>query len=337
MSPLAKYTVKRLLFVPVGAFIIISFSFLIVNAVPSNPAREKLGEQAPPAAIDELNRQLGLDQSLWQRYLDYLSGILHFDLGTSYYTDRPVIDDIVDYLPNTLELIVLAIIVATILGVGAGLIAAQFRQRAPDFLARAFIMFGQAIPEFFLGLLLIFFLFYKFGWVTEPTGRLGILDITPPVRTHFLFIDCALAGDWTTLRSALAHSVLPVMTLGIAIAAILAKTTRSVVARSLDSYQVEFARALGLPERKVFGYALRTARTPILTYGVIIFAALLGGAAIVEQVFAWNGLGQWLLDRMSHLDLPAMQGAILVLGLGTLFVLVVLDVLVAFLDPRVSL
>jgi ABC-type dipeptide/oligopeptide/nickel transport system permease component len=336
MPPALRYALKRLLFVPFGLFIVISLSFAVVNVIPSDPARETVGVLATERDVIQARHQLGLDQSFWHRYVEYVRGIFHGDLGHSYYSERSVWSDIVTYLPNTLELIVLSLIVATTLGVGIGLLGARFRSGPPDVFARGFIMVGQAVPDFFLALLLIFVLFYKLHWVTAPTGRLGLLDIPPPTRTHALILDCLLAGDWTTLRSALAHAVLPVLTLGTSTAAILAKTTRSVVGSSFDSHQVEFARACGLPERAVFGYALRAARTPIITYGVILFSALLGGAAIVEQIFSWNGIGQFALDRMQHLDLPEMQGIVLVLGVKTLIVLVLLDLVVIFLDPRVS-
>jgi peptide/nickel transport system permease protein len=336
MSRATRYAFKRLLFVPFGLFVVVSLSFAVINVIPSDPARELVGELATEADVTRARTELGLDRSFWDRYVDYVGDVARGDLGRSYYSNRPVWDDIVSYLPNTLELVFLALIVATVLGVGLGLIGARFRSRAPDHAARGFIMLAQAVPDFFLGLILIFFLFYKFGWVTAPTGRLGLLDTAPPVRTHALLLDCMLAGQWGTFKSALAHSVLPVLTLGISAAAILAKTTRSVVGKSFDSYQVEFARACGLPERTVFAYALRASQTAIITYGVILFTALVGGAAIVEQIFSWNGIGQFALDRMQRLDLPEMQGIVLVLGVKTLIILVLLDLLIAFLDPRVS-
>ena len=151
-----------------------------------------------------------------------------------------------------------------------------------------------------------------------------------------LILDSALAGQWGVFQSALTHAILPALALGVSVAAVLAKTTRSAVARALSSYQVEFARACGLRERQVLAYAFSVARTPVITYSVILFATLIGGDAIVETIFSWGGIGQWLVGRLQQLDLPEMEGIILVLGVELLVLLILLDILIMLLDPRVS-
>jgi ABC-type dipeptide/oligopeptide/nickel transport system permease component len=332
------FALKRLAFVPAAVLIVVTLSFFIVNFVPSDPAREKSGGLSSEADVQLIRHQLGLDKDVWHRFWDFLTNLFtHGSLGRSYYSDRPVWADIGLYLPSTIELIVLSLFVATVLGVGVGAIGAHFKERAPDVVVRVFITVTQAIPDFFLGLLLIFLIFYKAGWAPAPTGQNGLLEFPENPLTHAVLFDALIQGQWSLAGSAFTHAILPALTLGIFYSAYFAKTTRSVLGRAFDSYQVEFARSLGLPERRVLGYAFRQARTPIITYGSILFAALIGGAAIVETVFAWGGLGQFAIDRILHLDIPEVQGFIMIAGLFTLLVFLVLDILVIFLDPRVSI
>jgi peptide/nickel transport system permease protein len=334
---LLTYAGRRLLFVPFAVFIVVSLSFVLINGIPSNPALSIAGDLATPQAVQEVKHSIGLDQSFEHRYLTYIKGVfLHGDLGKSYYSQRSVKSDLVQFWPSTVELVILSLGFAVIVGLTIGTVAAYWQRRGPDKAAQVYISFFNAIPNFFLGLVLIFVLFFKLGWAPAPTGQLGLLAQPPPVHTHSIMLDSLIAGQWGTFGDAMSHALLPVLALGLTIAAVLAKTTRSVLGRALDSYQVEFARACGLSERQALGYAFRVARTPLLTYGVILFAALLGGVAVVETVFAWNGLGQWMVDRFQHLDLPEMEGIVLLTGLTTLLLLIVLDILVVFLDPRVS-
>lgn len=332
------FAAKRLAFVPAAVLIVITLSFFIVNLVPSDAARAKTGGLASEEEIAIVNHELGLDKDVWHRYADFMSNLFtNGSLGRSYYTERSVWQDIWLYLPSTIELIVLSLLIATIIGVGAGTIGAHFKDRLPDFLVRGFITVTQAIPDFFLGLLLIFLIFYKAGWLPAPTGQNSLLEFPENPITHAVLFDAIINGHWSLAGSAARYAILPSLTLGIFYAAYFAKTARSVVGQAFDSYQVEFARSLGLPARQVLGYAFRQARTPIITYGSILFAALIGGAAIVETVFAWGGLGQFAIDRILHLDIPEVQGFIMVAGLFTLIIFLILDLLVIFLDPRVSI
>jgi peptide/nickel transport system permease protein len=234
-------------------------------------------------------------------------------------------------------LVLMAMVVAVILGLLIGILAGYFRDRLPDRVMRVVISGIQSVPDFFLGLLLIYLLFFKMGWAPPPVGRIGLLESPPPTVTDALILDSIIAGDWELVRSALYHSLMPVLALGVYYTAYFAKTARATLGPAFRSPQVEYARACGLSEWKVLGYAFRQARTPIITYGAILLAALIGGAAIVEIVFSWGGLGQWAVDRILTLDIPAIQGFILVTGTLTLLIYFALDILVAMLDPRVSL
>lgn len=338
MRHFALFAARRLAFVPVAVLIVVTLSFFIVNLVPSDAARAKAGGTATEADVAIVKHQLGLDKDVWHRYADFMSNIFqHLSLGRSYYSERTVWSDVWQYLPSTIELIGLSLLMATIIGVGAGTIGAHFKERVPDVIVRGFVTITQAIPDFFLGQLLIFLIAVEAGWLAVPSGQVGLMDFPESPLTHAVLFDAVIQGQWGMAGTAFSHAILPVLTLGLFYSAYFAKTARSVVGRAFDSYQVEFARSLGLSDAKVLGYAFRQARTPIITYGSILFAALIGGAAIVETVFAWGGYGQFALDRILQLDIPEIQGFIMVGGLITLLVFLLLDILVIFLDPRVSI
>lgn len=336
MTEFWRFLLKRVLFLPVGLFVVVSLAFWIVAVIPSDPARVVAGPVATDQQVAAVRRQLGLDHTLIYRYWEYLRGIvLHGDLGHSFYSGRAVTADLWQYFPSTLELITAATVVAAILGISVGTMAAM-SQGFPDRIGRFYISVTQSIPDFVLGIVFIYVFFYVLGWAPAPTGQLGILDPTPPHITNSIVLDTMITGHWSLLSSALAHAVLPVCALGIFYSSVFAKTTRSALARALHSHQVEFARACGLPERTVLAYAFRVARTPIITYGAILFAALAGASAIVEVVFSWGGFGQFAVDRILNLDVPEIQGVILVFGTMTMLVFLLLDILIVGLDPRVS-
>ena len=332
---LRTYVRRRVLFLPVALFTVVVLSFLLVNALPGNPAGVIAGPAATPDELAAIEARLGLDQPLHERFLGYLGNLVQGDFGTSYYTERPILDEVLRFLPATIELVALSLALAAVVGIGLGTLAAYHKGRLADRMSRMMVTIFQSIPDFFLALLLIYFLFYVIGWAPGPVGQLGLLDDPPPRVTGAVLVDAALAGDPAVFRSAAAHAFLPVLTLGIYYSAYFARSTYAAMVPALESKQVEFARASGLTERRVLAYAFRQARTPILTYGGILLAALLGGAAIVEMIFSWGGFGEWAIEAILQLDVPAVQGFILFAGLGTLLVFTVLDILVAMLDPRV--
>jgi peptide/nickel transport system permease protein len=327
---------SRLLFLVAALFGVVTLSFLLVSVTPGDPAETIAGPLAGDDQVAAVRADLGLDQPLGQRYLDYMSGVLHGDLGISYYSKQPVTSEIADKLPPTLLLIALSILFAALLGVAVGMIGAYFRGRWPDKVTRLGTGVFQAVPDFLLGLLLIYFMFFVLGVAPSPTGQLGITDVPPPKVTGMIPVDALIAGDFATFSSSMSHHLLPVLTLGLVYAAYFAKTARSTVGKALNSQQTQFARALGLPERTVVRYAFVESRTTIVTYAGVIFATLLGGEAIVERIFAWDGLGQWALQGILRLDVPVVQGMVLVAGAITLVTYTVLDIIVGLLDPRIS-
>ncbi|MEE8601352.1 ABC transporter permease [Euzebya tangerina] len=336
MSGFWRYLGRRMALLPIGLFVVVTLSFALVNLAPGDPARAIAGGLADEETLQEIRVDLGLAEPIPQRYASYLGDLARGDLGTSYFTNLPITQEIWERLPDSLELIVMSLTVAVVLGLAVGGIGAYYRGRAADRISRLATSALQSIPDFFLGLLLIYLLFFLLGWAPAPVGRIGLMESRPPRVSGGLLIDAAIAGDWEIFASGLRHSIMPVLALGLFYSAYFAKTTRAVLAQAFASRQVEFARACGLPTRTIWAYALRQARTPILTYGAILFAVLIGGAAIVEIVFAWGGIGEWAVDRILSLDIPAIQGFVLVAGIITLITYVALDVLVARLDPRIT-
>ena len=314
----------------------LSASFALINILPGDVALQIAGGFVTEERIAEIRSELGLDLPLGERYVDYMASLLRGDLGESYFTGESVGSELATRLPSSLELIIPALLLACLLGLVIGSIASYFRNRLPDRLTRVFISLVQSIPDFFLALILIFVIFFLLGWAPSPIGRFDIIETAPPSVTNFFLLDAVIARDWGLLWSIVTHMFLPVAALGIVYSVYFAKTTRAALNAALNAPQIEFARACGLPERKVFGYALIAARTPILTYGAILFGALVGGAAIVETIFSWQGLGQWALEAMLQLDLPIIQGFILTAGVAALIIFLVLDLLIVYLDPRIT-
>lgn len=333
---LAVLILKRLGFFAVAIFSVLSISFLLIALAPGDPARVIAGSLATAEQVDAIRADLGLDQPIATRYVAYMSGIFTGDLGTSYFSRQPVSTEIADRLPSTLELVLLSVGVAIVIGVILGTIGGYFRGRWPDSGSRGIASALQAIPDFFFALLLILIFFFYLDWAPAPSGQLDIL-ITPPEQvTGFVPIDSLIAGDLEAFNNALSHLVLPVLTLGLVYAGYFAKITRSTLAESMQSQQVQFARASGLSEWRTLRYGLVQIRSSILTYAGIIFASLFGGAAVVETIFSWNGMGQWALDGILRLDIPVIQGFVLVAGIITLLIYTLLDIAVAWLDPRIS-
>ena len=330
-----KIIFKKLIFIPIASFFVSSLAFIVVNLTPGDPVEVIAGGIATEETKQAIRVELGLDKSVTERYINYLTELLDGNLGSSFYNKIPVLDSINKYLFDTFELIIMSLFIAVVLGFFIGGLGAYFRGKLPDKFTNIILSVIQSVPDFFLGLLLIYFLFYKFELVPAPIGRIGLSDIPPEEISGGLLIDSMLAGNWETFKIGLKHALLPSVTLGIFYSSYFGRTARNVLGKSLNSKQVEFAKSLGLSKFRMFIYALVDARTPILTYVAILFAGLFGSCAIIETVFAWNGIGQWAITKILMLDIPAIQGFILFAGLITLFTYTFLDILITYLDPRI--
>lgn len=330
-----RFAAWRLLFMLVSLWAIASITFLLVAILPSNPAAAIAGPYATPEQVAQVENSLGLHDPLYQRYFEFLGRTLRGDLGTSVYDGTSINQEIAQLIPSTFELIIASLIIAVPVGIALGAVGAYFHRKFADRASSLLVGILQSIPDFVLAVVLIYLFSAVLKIAPGPEGQLSIISVPPPRVTGMIAVDAILTGKPSLISDALAHLALPALTLGLVIAAVFARISRASLSEALESDQTKFARASGLPEWRVVQYAFLTSRTPVLTYGAIIFGALFGGTAIVETIFNWNGLSQWSVTSMLRTDYPAIQGFVLVAGAITLVVFALLDVLAGFLDPRV--
>lgn len=302
-----RYLVNRLALSAVVVFGVSVLVFLMLHLVPGDPAVVMLSEQANASDVQHLRHELGLDQPLWAQYGLYLERVLHGDLGRSIRLRRPVSELIAGRLPNTLELAVASLSLATVVGVAVGAVSAVRRGRLADHLAMAGALLGVSLPSFWLGLMLILL----FGL------RLSALPI---------------AGN----QDGFASLVLPALTLATVPMATIARLTRSGLLDVLGEDYIRTARAKGLNELAVIvSHALRNSMIPVITVVGVQFGVLLGGAIIVETVFAWPGVGRLLIDAVSARDFPLVQGIMLFISISFVLVNLCADLVYAYVDPRI--
>ncbi|MCG2622560.1 ABC transporter permease [Arthrobacter sp. I2-34] len=329
-----RYIISRLVIAFLLLLGLITLSFGLVSLLPGDPAVALLGEYATPADVARINAQLGLDLPFWERYLDYMGRTLRGDLGQSFFTGSPVAAEIWTRLPNTLVYLVPGLILALVIGMASGTFAAYKYGRFADKSFTAGVSVLMAMPEFVLALLLLFIFYQQLHLAPAPLGMLSSADIPPPKVTGAVPIDAVLAGKWDLVASILGRAALPIITMGLFFAAPFGKTVRTGLLQVLNSPQIEFARACGLRPAQVYRYALSDVRGSLMTYMVLLFAASLSGAAIIESVFSWPGVGGWSLDGVLKGDVPVIQGFVLIMGATSLLGYVILDALITLLDPR---
>lgn len=331
------YLAKRVLvFVPqlLGVTLI---AFMLIQLLPGDPARFILGPKATPQSLQNLQSLMGLDQSLPAQYWIYLKGVIHGDLGRSWFSGQPVLDDLVQRAPATLELLTYAMILAIAVGVFLGTWSAIHRGKGVIVkTGSVYTRLAGAFPDFWVSLVALFIFFYHLRWAPAPLGRLGALDSPPPTVTGFYTIDSLFAGQIDTFWSAVSHLILPVAVLGLIVAPMLAKVTTTVMNDVLHSDFLRYGDAVGLRRWTVVRYSLRNSLPPILTVIGILFVYLLGGAVLVEKVFSWGGVGQYAVQAVVNSDYAAIQGFVLFAAAFTMLVYLVIDILYLIVDPRIA-
>ena len=323
-----------------GASVLVLFgttlvAFVLTHIVPSNPGATVLGLQATPQEIAAYNRRFGLDLPVYEQYWHYLDGLVHGNLGLSFQSGNPVIDDLKTYIPPTIELALAAMIMAGVFGVTLGTLAALRYGRPLDSSIRVLSLGGLAAPSFWLGLIAFYWLYFKLGWL-PGTGQLGA-TLTPPrdITGAYVF-DSLLTGNWADLWSSLTHLVMPAGILAIAAGAFITRVTRATVLEVLATDYVQMARAKGLsPSRVLFSYVLRAAAIPIITLSGVIFGRLLSGTVLIEAIFSWGGLGQYAYESAQVLDINAIVGVTLFVACVFIVINFVVDIVVGVIDPRV--
>lgn len=334
---MGRYIAKRLLnLLPVILGItLLVFAFL--HLIPGDPAITMLGDRATPQQVAALRERMGLNQPLPLQYFKFLWDLIRLDFGTSIITGVPIAEEIRIRWPATFELSVAAMLVASILGIPAGVLAAVRKNSFVDNLTMSGSLLGVSLPVYWLGLLLIYFFAVNLNWL-PPSGRLSIdAGFAFKPITGFYVLDALLRFDFKALQDVLKHLILPALTLGTIPLAILARITRSAMLEVLSQDYIRTARAKGLLERWViFKHALKNALLPVVTIIGLQFGTLLGGAILTETIFSWPGIGSWIYEGILNRDYPVVQGGVVFVAVAFVLINLIVDLSYAFLDPRIQ-
>ncbi len=309
--------------------------FSLIRMIPGDPVEALSGERGmEPERYARLMHEFGLDRPLPVQYFEFVGRTLKGDLGYSIVSHEPVLREFLDRFPATLELALCAILFAMLIGIPAGMLAAVKRNTPVDYGVMGVSLAGYSMPIFWWALLLILFFSVQLGW-TPVSGRLDIL-YDPPKVTGLMLIDAWLSGEEGAFRSAASHLVLPTIALGTIPLATLARMTRSAMLEVLREDYIRAARAKGLsPFRVVVKHALRNALIPVVTVLGLQVGVLMGGAVLTETIFAWPGIGKWLIEAIHRRDYPVVQGGILLTATLVIVVNLVVDLLYGVINPRI--
>lgn len=331
-----SYAVRRvalMVLVIVGVTII---TFVLTHVVPVNPVLAYVGDHAPQSVVTAVEKQMGLTRPLPVQYGIYLWNLMHGNLGISIANQEPVGYDIGLYLPATIELSTAAMLVVIVVGMVTGVISALFRNTWIDQLARLFALGGVSLPVFFTALLFLGVFYVALGWLPGP-GQLSPYTVPPPHITGMVVVDALLSGQWSALGDALSHLVLPAVVLGWASTGVVARMVRSSLLEVMGADYVRTARAKGVPETGVvLRHGLRNALIPTITVLGLSYGSLLQGAVLTETIFAWPGIGRFATLSVTEVDVPAVLGVTLVAAIIYSFVNLIVDLVYASVDPRIS-
>lgn len=330
-----RFAATRILMIIPSLVGMIVLTFALVHLIPGDPVQMMLGERIlGDAEHAQMMRMLGLDEPLHVQLLSYIGNVARGDFGVSIATKQPVLAELLTLLPATLELTFIAMMIATIIGIPAGIFAACHRGSAIDHTIITLSLSGYSMPIFWWGLLLILGLSVGLGW-TPVSGRIGV-EYYFEDGTGFMLIDTLMSDQPGAFRSALLHLALPAFVLGTNPMAVIARMTRSAMLETLGEDYVRTARAKGLGHLRVIGlHALRNAMIPVVTVVGLQVGSLVGGAILTETIFSWPGVGRWLVDSIFRRDYPAVQGGVLIIAVMIIGINLAVDVTYALLDPRI--
>ncbi len=311
------------------------FAFGLIHMIPGDPVMLMFGERnVDPATLAAMRAQLGLNRPLVVQYGLYVWRALHGDLGRSLSTHDSVLHEFLTFFPATVELAVSAMLIAVLLGIPAGIVAALRRGSTTDYTVMGLALTGYSMPIFWWAILLIL-LFSVILGITPVSGRIATAYYIQPV-TGFMLIDSLMSSDQGAFRSAVSHLVLPAIALGTIPLAVIARMTRSAMLEVLNEDYVRTARAKGLSPFRVIGiHALRNALIPVITVVGLQVGSLFGGAVLTETIFAWPGVGNWLIQGIARRDYPVLQGGILLVATIIILVNLTVDLLVGIVNPRI--
>jgi peptide/nickel transport system permease protein len=314
---------------------LLAITFFIGRIIPIDPVLAVVGDRAPPAVYEAARQEMGLDQPVPMQFARYVGSVLSGNLGVSVSTNRPVAQDLARVFPATLEMATLGIIIGVLLGVPMGVVAASRQGSLLDQVIRVVGLLGYSVPAFWLGLVGLAVFYARLQWVGGP-GRIDIFyDGLVPAVTGLILVDSLIAGNTTVFLNALWHIVLPATVLGFFSLAYIARMTRSFMLDQLGEEYVTTARIKGVPERVViWRHAFRPILVPLITVIGLSYAGLLEGSVMIETIFSWPGIGNYLTTALLNADINAVLGATLVIGAVFISINKISDLLYRVLDPR---
>ncbi|MFO1067877.1 MAG: ABC transporter permease [Geminicoccaceae bacterium] len=336
---MTRYILRRLVAMPFLVLGIVTLAFILTTVTKGDPLTAIVSDRQMnnPEVVAAAKARWGLDRSLPERYLIYVGNLLTGDMGTSFITRRPVAQDVLYRLPATMELVIAAMLVGSLMGITLGMLAAYFRDTPIDHAARLFSLLGSSVPVFWMGLALLYVFSVKWGVLPGP-GRVDARMALPPQLTGFLTVDAVLAGYLRVFVDALWHLILPAFVLGWAVAGTISRLVRANMLEIMSREFILTARAKGAGElRVVIRHALRNTLVPTLTVIGYSFAYLLTGAVLTETIFSWPGMGSYAVDAARGLDFPAIIGVTIVGGVIFLITNLITDVAYVVANPRVRL
>ncbi|WP_257350820.1 ABC transporter permease [Pseudalkalibacillus decolorationis] len=329
------YTIRRILMLIPVLFGMTLIVFLLIRAIPGDPAQVILGQQATQEAVAALRDSLGLDEAWYTQYFLYIGDLFTGDLGESIRTNSPINEEIWPYFAATLELSLFAMIIAIVVGVNAGIISAWFQNSWFDYIAMLLALIGVSMPIFWLGLMEQWAFAVEFE-IFPTSGRESILNPVDPI-THLFIIDTIIQGRFDQLAVVLKHLILPGVALATIPMAIIARMTRSSMLEVMRSDYIRTARAKGLRMFwVVYKHSLKNAFVPVLTVIGLQMGLLLGGAILTETIFSWPGIGRYIYDAIGFRDYPVIQSGILVVAFVFVMINLLVDLLYAAIDPRIK-
>jgi peptide/nickel transport system permease protein len=334
---LRRYILTRIVLTLPMVFILGSLVFFVLRVVPGDPVSSALGPKGSPQTIQQIREQLGLNDPLIVQYARFLGNMITLRFGNSLTGGhRPIVDEMSERFPATLELVVPAAALALVIGILAGALAASRRKRSLDYALRIYSVVIYSLPIFWLGLMLQLLFGVRLK-LLPISGRIDpVIGTTLQHRTNIYTIDALISGNWPAFISVLLHLVLPVFTLGLILSGVFVRLTRINVIETLQADYIAAARARGIRERVLlYGHALKNAMIPVITLIGLQVAILLAGAVLTETVFSWPGMGSYLVERISARDYTAVQSVITVFALLVALISLAVDVIYSLVDPRV--
>jgi peptide/nickel transport system permease protein len=335
-TSLRAYLLTRIALAVPTVLILLTLVFLLMRVAPGDPIQSALGGHVSQAEIEKRKAEAGYDRPILTQYAEYLGDAITLDLGTTLTDHRTVTSIIRDNGAATLELTIWAFAIAVFVGVSIGLLAGRFRDTWIDTSGRLFGIVIYAFPVFFLGFLAQLLFGSVLGWLPTSGRASPIVEFELDKVTHLYLIDSLVTANWSAFWDCVQHLILPAVTLGLVISGVLIRLVRVNLLQTMKGDYVEAARARGISERRItIHHAFRNALVPVVTVAGLQFAILLGGAVLTEQTFNWPGIGAELVRYLDNRDYIAVQGIITIFAIAVVIISVLIDVVTAFIDPRV--